>query len=704
MQSLNTLNRVALNLSRINDFDELVYQSIQQAIEHLGFTRLSCWLLDDVDTDVIVGRYRVDNKGGIIDSSHERMELKLDHPAYNVVKGNKTSYVIRSQPLYNVKLEEIGFGDKAFVPLLDGDQAIGCLYSDTLLEDGVFSDDRVDLLNLYGSMLGALLNRQRSLQVLEERETQSKIFQHLLKQLSEMTLALSVIQSLDDLIRETVVLGREMLGFERIGVWLASDKHAGMRRGMWGTDLDGNLRDERGYMLPIPEQEAAMVSEGDVVYQRNEPITEPDGATKHKNSVLLIGVLWDGSKRIGWLYADTAISKTPFTHEQFEIFRLLSAQLGAMCAQRIVRNNLRQSEIRYRAITEASSDIILIIDESAVIKYISPSVRYVMDIEPELVVGNTIHDMIHNDDIPQAESVFKQCVDNPILRTRMHDVRVWHIHGHWVHMEVVVTSMFDNPAIDGILLSCRDITQRLIAEERKRLAEREQERAWLLRQFISDISHDFRTPLSTIGTNAYLLTKSNGDNLAGRAEMIQKQIDRITTLIDNMNMIAKLDETSDIVMSPTELNDQLRSAMSVCQPRIDEKQLSVKLSLQASLPMIRGNATLLHDAFVHLLANATLYSDEGKTITITSVTDEAEIVLTIADEGIGISAEDLPHIFDRLYRVDKARNTNSGGGGLGLAITRRIIELHGGTIQVESEVDVGTTITMRFPKKDDSLS
>jgi len=694
--SLKALNQVTLSLTQITNFDELVYQGIRQGLDELGFTRLSCWFLHETERDVLVGQYRVDDVGKIIDNKHETIKVQPHHSAFNIIRGSHDSYVVRDETLLNVQSEPIGHGDKAFVPLLDGDTVIGCLYTDTLLDDKPLSDKQIEILNLYGATLGALFNRQRSRQALEQRETEARHFQEQLKQLNQVTIGLSAIDNLDDLTYRAIELGQEKLGFERMGIWFDDKEDPTMRRGMWGTDPDGNIRDERHIIVPIPEHESKMVTEGDVSVRQEIDLYDTDGTALGRGWVL-IGVMWDGKQRLGWLYTDSVLTGTSLSQNQLEVFRLYAAQLGLLCAQRIAQDNLRQSEIRYRAITEASSDVIVIINASADIIYVSPSVKYVMDIEAHHVVGQSVQDMIHHEDMPIAEKTMRDCIDNPGLQTRIDDIRIWHGGGHWVHMEAVVTSMIDNPAVGGIVVSCRDITQRRIAEERKRLADRERERSWILRQFISDISHDFRTPLSTIGTNVYLMKRGSVEQIDRRVDTIQQQIERITGLIENMHTIAQLDETSEIQMASTEINSLIESALSIREHDIKQKNLIVKTDLQKSLPDIRGNAQLLHEAFLHIINNAVQFCEDGDAITITAQQNQDSINVIFNDTGVGIPKSDLPHIFDRLYRGDKARNTNSGGGGLGLAITRRIIELHNGSIQINSDADHGTKITIQFP-------
>jgi PAS domain S-box-containing protein len=695
---LKTLNQITTNLTRIGSFDELVYQSMKQAIDHLGFTQISCRFIDPENPTQLIGGCQVDQNRKIVMTKYETITVPEDHPVVQIIKGNKTNHIVRDTAIYDAEWNFIGQGDKAFSALLDGDKIIGFLYTDTLFDNAPISESQFELLNLYGATLGALFNRQKTQEALKISEEEALHFQQQLKQLNEITIELESVDTLTELCRQAVVLGREKLGFERIGIWLSLDDNPDMRQGMWGTDKDGNLIDERHLLVPVPEHEAKLTSEGDIFALNNDDLRHYNHEINSTgDGWLLIGLMWDGTKRVGWVFADNVVYGKPLTKNVSELFRLYAATIGLLCVRQIADEKLRESEIRYRAITETSSDIIMIVDKEANVTYISPSLKVVMGIEPTRIIGQSVMQIIHRDDIPEATHLLQQCLQFPHLNTRMNEFRARHAYGHWVQMEAVITSMIDDPVINGILISCRDLTHRLIADERKRIMERERERASVLRQFINDISHDFRTPLSTISTNAYLLKLGKQEHITKRVDMIDQQIERLAKLIDNMNTITKLDETSHIRMEQVNINRILESISYDKSQDIQDKQLNLTLELQTPLPAVIGNVSLLNDAFYHLIDNAIQFCNPEDSIMIQSSEDQESVIIQITDTGDGIAQEDIPFIFDRLYRADKARSTDTGGSGLGLAITRRIIDLHQGHIEVSSQLDEGTTIHLRLP-------
>ena len=131
--------------------------------------------------------------------------------------------------------------------------------------------------------------------------------------------------------------------------------------------------------------------------------------------------------------------------------------------------------------------------------------------------------------------------------------------------------------------------------------------------------------------------------------------------------------------------------------KADDKKLALHCEFEAGLPLIPGNAETLQEAFEHLLNNALFFTREGGSITLRTYRHDNNLMLNVSDTGIGIPESDLSLIFDRFYKVDQARPLTTGGAGMGLAITKRIVELHHGSIEVESVMGKGSTFHIILP-------
>lgn len=213
-------------------------------------------------------------------------------------------------------------------------------------------------------------------------------------------------------------------------------------------------------------------------------------------------------------------------------------------------------------------------------------------------------------------------------------------------------------------------------------------------RFLADVSHELRTPLTTIRGNVDLMRRMG----MGDPELlddIQAELERMTRLVNDLLLLARADAGSvRIMQQPVEIDtvllDVYRQVASVKQP------VSIKLN-EVDQARVLGDPDRLKQVFLNLVDNAVKYTPPGGEVRIGLSKTEERVHIYIADTGIGIAERDLPHIFDRFYRVDKARTSALGGSGLGLSIVYSIVEAHGGDIRVTSEVGEGTTFYVSLP-------
>jgi two-component system phosphate regulon sensor histidine kinase PhoR len=218
----------------------------------------------------------------------------------------------------------------------------------------------------------------------------------------------------------------------------------------------------------------------------------------------------------------------------------------------------------------------------------------------------------------------------------------------------------------------------------------------VLTDFVRDVSHDFRTPLSTINTSIYLLGRID-DPIKRQQQLntLRDQVKHLDKLVDALLTMSRLDSGLLAVFKPFDLNLLVLEAIQSVGTHITEKQHVVLTELDDNLPHIWGDIHEIHRALRELVMNAVQYTQQRGEITIRTYQDSGMVVIVIQDNGYGISPKDLPHIFDRFFRADQARSI--GGVGLGLSIVRKVIEHHQGEIIVESVLQHGTQFVIRLP-------
>ena len=222
------------------------------------------------------------------------------------------------------------------------------------------------------------------------------------------------------------------------------------------------------------------------------------------------------------------------------------------------------------------------------------------------------------------------------------------------------------------------------------------------RDFVANVSHELKTPVTTIkGFVETLLESAPFDPDENRRflEIVARHAERLEAIIEDLLRLSRIEEETEKGGIPLEegpLADVLREALDFVKPKAAEKGIPLEFDCIAGL-RARMNTHLLRQAVVNLLDNAIKYSPPGKAVRLEGAAEKGGCALRVRDEGCGIAAEHLPRIFERFYRVDKARSREEGGTGLGLAIAKHIAELHGGRIEVASRPGSGSVFTILLP-------
>lgn len=217
-------------------------------------------------------------------------------------------------------------------------------------------------------------------------------------------------------------------------------------------------------------------------------------------------------------------------------------------------------------------------------------------------------------------------------------------------------------------------------------------------RFTADASHELRTPLSVILAHADLALSRprSPDEYRATLETCRSASRRMKVLIDGLLTLARFDsDAAGLQFTEFDLEPVVRECIDLVRPLAAERHVTIEATLASA--MMRGDRERLAQVITNLLTNAIRYNRDGGKVHVTVACDAGATVISVADTGIGISADDLPHVFDRFYRADKARSRAEGSSGLGLSISRTIVMAHGGTLAARSQPDVGTTMEVRLP-------
>ncbi|RLB08057.1 MAG: PAS domain-containing sensor histidine kinase [Deltaproteobacteria bacterium] len=222
------------------------------------------------------------------------------------------------------------------------------------------------------------------------------------------------------------------------------------------------------------------------------------------------------------------------------------------------------------------------------------------------------------------------------------------------------------------------------------------------REFVANVSHELKTPITSV--KGFVETLREGaiddkENARKFLEIISKQADRLNAIIEDLLSLSRIEqeaEKGEIQLMEGDLRRILEAAILDCETRARERNIKVTLNCSDEV-RVKANSRLLEQAVSNLLDNALKYSEPGGIVEVEVIKDENEVAIKVRDHGYGIPPGHLPRLFERFYRVDKARSRELGGTGLGLAIVKHIVQAHGGHVTVESTLHKGSTFTIHLP-------
>ncbi len=218
------------------------------------------------------------------------------------------------------------------------------------------------------------------------------------------------------------------------------------------------------------------------------------------------------------------------------------------------------------------------------------------------------------------------------------------------------------------------------------------------RQMTADIAHDLRTPLTVLAGYLEAMEEGTLRPTPERLAMMQQEVAGLTRLVEDLRVLSLADaDRLELNLEPVDVGELLARVRDVHAPQAQEESIALQVNVSPDLPPVRLDPARMRQVIGNLVSNALRHTATGGSVTLQAARDGDGVVLRVRDTGSGIAGEDLPHIFDRFYRGDTARGAGRTASGLGLAIARSLVEMHGGTIGVESTPGEGSTFTIWLP-------
>jgi two-component system phosphate regulon sensor histidine kinase PhoR len=373
------------------------------------------------------------------------------------------------------------------------------------------------------------------------------------------------------------------------------------------------------------------------------------------------------------------------TGEPFSIseFHALSQTMDHMAQQIEGQIILHQQQLhRHSAVLRSMAEGVLSVDMDMQIISVNPAFWQIFHIrESNQAVGKPLNLILRHQELLHH---IKSVLLHGDLRHR--ELRVFFPAEHF--LQVQISPLWDSLHRQiGAVVVCNDVTAlRQLDEMRK--------------EFVANVSHELKTPITAIkGFVETLLGGAIEDDLhrIKFLKIVQKHADRMNAIINDLLSLARLEHEKGGIESQTlQLQTVIMDALHAVELAAQEKHITVIRDI-APLPPLTGNASLLQQAFTNLLDNAIKYSPPHSEVQVQAFRRQNQILVKFIDQGEGVPEEHWSRLFERFYRIDKARSANTGGTGLGLSIVKHVIALHQGSVSLKSKKDKGSTFTVVLP-------
>jgi two-component system, OmpR family, phosphate regulon sensor histidine kinase PhoR len=356
-------------------------------------------------------------------------------------------------------------------------------------------------------------------------------------------------------------------------------------------------------------------------------------------------------------------------------------QLGAR--QHTLAERVRESELSVKTVFGARLDCLVVVDGDRRVRLMNRACRNLFGVEEE-GRGLTFLELIRHASIDRLvlEAVRAR-------EPRRESIQMSRGPSEGRELEVTAVPLGEDSAQpEGAVILFRDVTQLKQAEE-------------IRREFVANVSHELRTPLSIF--RGYLETllddpQQPPGELLRILEIMERHSNRLNALVEDVLSLARLESPGPkLNLSEVDLPELFHSVMRDWEKRFASAQLKSHLNFPGNLPLLDADENRLQEIIYNLLDNAVKYSQPGGTVSLRAELEGGRVRISVSDQGVGIPEADLPRIFERFYRADKGRSRELGGTGLGLSIVKHIVQLHGGTVEAQSELGKGTTISILLP-------
>jgi len=541
------------------------------------------------------------------------------------------------------------------VPLLGRHTALGVLTL-THGQPGHFNADHLVLLQAIASQ-AAMAIENAQLYAAERKQVAELVG------LSQLNRAVSKFSRSAELFEKLPELIRQILGYQIVALWLAQGKKLSLCSSTGTNNIDSALLEIAPLKVLSSNQPA----------QFSGPIEQPGKAKEIQtvtHSATAVPLFLNGN--LGGVISIHSQRPNAFQESDRVLLEMLSAQVGTVLERIKLFESAEQEQKRLAAVLRSAADAILVFDPQSRLQLLNPAAERLFA-DAEVKIGHPL---------PRKKGydLLLELLDRERTTASATQAEI-----EWPDDRTFATSI--TPVEEGGQVAVlHDVSHFKALDQLKN-------------EFIATASHDLKNPIfAVMGYSDFLkqvgpLTPAQEDFI----ERIQRSARRMQELVVNLLEIARIEMGTKLQLERTDLDEMLKVTATEFASQIKGKEQVLETTFRQISPVITVDQARLKQVVSNLLSNAIKYTPKGGRISISSFVKEGLAITKIQDTGIGIPAQDLPHIFDKFYRVHTDQVEEIEGNGLGLAIVKSIVEQHGGKVEVQSEVGVGSIFSFSLP-------
>jgi len=367
--------------------------------------------------------------------------------------------------------------------------------------------------------------------------------------------------------------------------------------------------------------------------------------------------------------------------------------------RKCAKEQIEHAAKEWRTTFDSITDMISIHDKNYKITRVNKALAHAFKKEPKELIGKTCYELFHGTKQPCPN-----CPHTWSLKTQKPATLELFEPRLGIHLGVSTSPILDeNGEVTSSVHIAKDITERKLAEEKlKEANEKLKEYNQLKDEFVSTASHELRTPLSIImGAIRLILDEIPGKIVDEQRDILttaMESVNRLTRIVDSLLTISKI-ESGKLDLQTTVVNicELIKATVSNYTPLAQEKGICLDCEIPQRSVNICLDPDKTKEVLINLISNSIKFTPEGGWIKVICTKQDGEVLVSVQDSGVGIAEEDLPKLFDKFTQFGRKAGPGEKGTGLGLAITKKLVEMHGGKIDVKSELNQGTTFTVILP-------